>query len=169
MVSVISFCLKTHPGFRVEVTPSLNGDFINNNLSINRNTYAHLSAPTSASTFTTTDTLRTTAPSHVPKVERHGKLTNARYVNYDGKAGIPDVYDQPHEAFFYVELLCNIWFIVEFSTRFLVIDFHLSHMSQAFIVFFHFLSFYSLLLLTLLACNSNLYSIVLCCFRFHQI
>lgn len=28
---------------------------------------------------------------------------------------------QPHEAFFYVELLCNIWFIVEFTTRFLVI------------------------------------------------
>lgn len=27
----------------------------------------------------------------------------------------------PHEAFFYVELLCNLWFIVEFTTRFLVI------------------------------------------------
>lgn len=39
-----------------------------------------------------------------------------------GRKGWMDATDsQPHEAFFYVELLCNIWFIVEFTTRFLVI------------------------------------------------
>lgn len=29
-------------------------------------------------------------------------------------------YGQPHEAFFYVELVCNIWFIIELTVRFVV-------------------------------------------------
>lgn len=35
MVSVISFCLKTHPGFRVQITPSAyGGEFLN--ISVNQ-------------------------------------------------------------------------------------------------------------------------------------
>lgn len=29
-------------------------------------------------------------------------------------------YGQPHEAFFYVELMCNIWFFIELIVRFVV-------------------------------------------------
>lgn len=46
-----------------------------------------------------------------------------RHVNYnaDRTTWMDATDSQPHEAFFYVELLCNIWFIVEFTTRFVVI------------------------------------------------
>lgn len=125
MVSVISFCLKTHPGFRVEMTPA-NGDLTNNNLS--RNTVLHFVSTTPSSIFTTTDfddggDVASTEPVPVVRAmtqeRRDGKL-NTRYVHYNANNGMPDAYDQPHEAFFYVELLCNIWFIVEFTTRLLV-------------------------------------------------
>lgn len=127
MVSVISFCLKTHPGFRVEMTPT-NGDFIHNNLS--RNTILHF-VSTTPSIFTTTDESDgddvegTTVPAPViqPRAsmhERSGGKLNTRYVHYGPNNGMPDAYDQPHEAFFYVELLCNLWFIIEFTTRLLV-------------------------------------------------
>lgn len=127
MVSVISFCLKTHPGFRVEMTPA-NVDFVNNNLS--RNTMLFVST-TPSSIFTTiddedVDDVASTVPPPVqPRAlmhERSGGKLNTRYVHYGhySNNGMPDAYDQPHEAFFYVELLCNIWFIVEFTTRLLV-------------------------------------------------
>lgn len=127
MVSVISFCLKTHPGFRVEMTPA-----INNNVSISRNTFVHFQSTTPPSSiFTTTDgsdsgDVPSSSPPPAPPQarastlqthERSGKV-NMRYINYGH--GMPDAYDQPHEAFFYVELLCNAWFIIEFTTRFLV-------------------------------------------------
>lgn len=150
MVSVISFCLKTHPGFRVEMTPSFHSDFINSSY-YNRNTYAHLSSATPTTAMPKTSTFKyvsisssssstssdsnfdpsstenpsssqpTTIFPSTYRNERNGKLSS-RHVNFNSeqKSNFRE-YDQPHEAFFYVELLCNLWFIIEFSTRFLVI------------------------------------------------
>lgn len=42
MVSVISFCLKTHPGFRVEMSPSFHGEFINSSMGYSRSPYCKL-------------------------------------------------------------------------------------------------------------------------------
>lgn len=57
--------------------------------------------------------------------ERNERI-NTKHVDYnshfiDRSTWLDATDSQPHEAFFYVELLCNIWFIVEFTTRFLVI------------------------------------------------
>ncbi|XP_052892219.1 potassium voltage-gated channel protein Shaw-like [Anopheles moucheti] len=66
-ISVISFCLKTHPGLRVEIPAILN-------------------------------------------ITNNGSL-----------GALPDeTYGQPHEAFFYVELVCNVWFIIELTVRLVV-------------------------------------------------
>lgn len=152
MVSVISFCLKTHPGFRVEMIPALNNDLINGSLrQYTRNSYAYASStampktttfryvssssskssgssfsPTSTdsplSSTIATPTANSYQPQYIPN-ERSDRL-NAKHVQYNCERSYStvDVYEsQPHEAFFYVELLCNIWFIVEFTTRFLVI------------------------------------------------
>ncbi|XP_046442547.1 potassium voltage-gated channel protein Shaw-like [Daphnia pulex] len=67
-VSVLSFCLKTHPSMRV---PFLR------NITVN--------GPGNASYFL-----------------------------------LDKVKTEPHEAFFYVELVCNIWFTLEISIRFVV-------------------------------------------------
>ncbi|XP_058120766.1 potassium voltage-gated channel protein Shaw-like [Anopheles ziemanni] len=64
-ISVISFCLKTHPGLRVEIPAILN-------------------------------------------------------ITTNGTAGWQETYGQPHEAFFYVELVCNVWFIIELTVRLVV-------------------------------------------------
>lgn len=156
MVSVISFCLKTHPGFRVEMTPAFNGEFNNNSLNYSSRN-AHLSSismpktaqtttpttfryvrsasskssgnsfsPTSASTIITDkSTVPTSTIYYTTTQQTQPERMPTRYVHYNSHSRrpyvVPDVYDQPHEAFFYVELLCNLWFIIEFTTRFLVI------------------------------------------------
>lgn len=156
MVSVISFCLKTHPGFRVEMTPALHGEFNNNSLNYHSRN-AHLSSismpktaqtttptpfryvrsasskssgnsfsPTSAgSTIADKSTVPTPTIFDTTTQKIQSERMTTRYVHYNSHSRRPyvvsDVYDQPHEAFFYVELLCNLWFIIEFTTRFLVI------------------------------------------------
>uniref|UniRef100_T1H0X5 Uncharacterized protein n=1 Tax=Megaselia scalaris TaxID=36166 RepID=T1H0X5_MEGSC len=62
-VSVISFCLKTHPGFRI-------------------------------------------------LAKRHILNANGTITEITNR--------QPHEAFFYVELICNVWFISELFIRMVV-------------------------------------------------
>lgn len=69
--SVISFCLKTHPGFRQEFSA------------------------TSENTTTTTTS----------------KSFDVNRSNY---------HRPPHSAFFYVELVCNVWFAFELVVRFIV-------------------------------------------------
>lgn len=112
MVSVISFCLKTHPGFRVEI-PSSNID-ISNNMSAYHHTTTLSPMPT---THTTTTTTIATAPTqrYMQKTDCNGR----RYTSYAGD-GWQNTYGQPHEAFFYVELVCNVWFFFELIIRFLV-------------------------------------------------
>lgn len=160
MVSVISFCLKTHPGFRVEMTPAFNGEFINNSLN-DHSQNAHLSSismpktaqttipttfryvrsasskisgnnfsPTSASTIADKSTVPISTIFDTTTQQNQPERMTTRYVHYNSHNRrpyvVPEVYDQPHEAFFYVELLCNLWFIIEFTTRFLVINLILS-------------------------------------------
>lgn len=103
MVSVISFCLKTHPGFRVEI-PGANTIDVNNNMS--------------AYQFTTLPPTIPTTQRYIAKTDRNGRILS-RYTSYAGN-GWQDTYGQPHEAFFYVELVCNIWFFFELIIRFLV-------------------------------------------------
>lgn len=67
LVSIFSFCLKTHPNMRVPVIKNI--------------------------------TVNTSA---------------------DGQAWVLDKTNtNPHEAFFYIECVCNIWFSIEISIRFL--------------------------------------------------
>lgn len=106
--SVIVFCLKTHPGFRVESLPV---DFIvaNSTTELANTTVAYHEETTTASTmrpasqasFGTTNYGRWKRPSMV-------------------KDGWQDTYGQPHLAFFYVELVCNLWFIIELAIRLVV-------------------------------------------------
>lgn len=49
---------------------------------------------------------------------RNGRIST-RYSSYAGD-GWQETYGQPHEAFFYVELVCNVWFFIELIIRFLV-------------------------------------------------
>lgn len=102
MVSVISFCLKTHPGFRVEI-PGPIVDLSNN---------------MSAYQYTTLPPTTTTTTQRPQKTDRNGRM-QSRYNSYAGN-GWQETYGQPHEAFFYVELVCNIWFFFELLIRFLV-------------------------------------------------
>lgn len=111
MISVISFCLKTHPGFRVEI-PS-----VETNHSASPFTTTRSPIPTTQ--FTTTTTMATTTVSQrFVKTDRNGRILS-RYTSFAGN-GWQETYGQPHEAFFYVELVCNIWFFFELIIRFLV-------------------------------------------------
>ena len=130
-ISVISFCLKTHPGFRVEI-PTIdnlqnNSSFIYSNSSMN-DLYTN---GTTRSTTTTTTTTTTERPSTLPPpLIRTSSLAYGRYgrnnrwgsnSRYSQQESWLDVYGQPHEAFFYVELVCNVWFIFELAVRLVVI------------------------------------------------
>lgn len=94
-------------------------------------TFKYVSSKSSGSSFspTSTENLDSSSPSPTSTIFSSTPYTERierRHVNYNGmkyRTGwMMDATDsQPHEAFFYVELLCNIWFIVEFTTRFLVI------------------------------------------------
>ncbi|XP_052864164.1 potassium voltage-gated channel protein Shaw-like [Anopheles cruzii] len=78
-ISVISFCLKTHPGLRVEIPAILN--------------------------------LTTNGTGPGPAISNGSSL--------DGLL-LDELQDHAHEAFFYVELVCNVWFIIELTVRLVV-------------------------------------------------
>lgn len=103
--SVIVFCLKTHPGFRVEsaYNSPLNGtlgDFDNGTISFSNATTTTRAPPTASPFFT----------GRLPSWKRPAML----------KYNWQETYGQPHLAFFYVELVCNIWFIIELAIRLVV-------------------------------------------------
>lgn len=92
-------------------------------------TFKYVSGKSSGSNFSPTP-VGTTSNSVTPSPATttysstaHTERIERRHVNFNSdRTGWMDATDsQPHEAFFYVELLCNIWFIVEFTIRFLVI------------------------------------------------
>lgn len=98
IISVISFCLKTHPGFRVVDLPQ----------NITGSVYDNYTEPTTQR----------------PYISRNwsGYGRTIRYSKGSSYAGDnwQETYGQPHEAFFYVELVCNVWFFVELVIRFVV-------------------------------------------------
>ncbi|XP_018785862.1 PREDICTED: potassium voltage-gated channel protein Shaw [Bactrocera latifrons] len=155
-VSVISFCLKTHPGFRVDFpathtehgpspsavphtpsrTHSHHSDSGTGASGINY-TLAHTfkvtnyTAPGNANTsqFIATFTLKGTGGGGLSNRNRLKRsIRNVKDliqqkllggVDHHGH-GWHESYGQPHEAFFYVELVCNVWFFIEVLIRLIV-------------------------------------------------
>lgn len=80
-VSIFSFCIKTHPGFRI---PHLEMDIITKNGSIvTRNTFFNATPEEQKTSF-----------------------------------GLNKIKTLPHNAFFWIELISNIWFALEIIIRF---------------------------------------------------
>lgn len=98
-------------------------------------TFKYVSSKSSGSSFspTSTENIASASPSSLPSPtttiyyssstiqQEKPERKPAPFSVGDRSTWLDATDSQPHEAFFYVELLCNIWFIVEFTTRFLVI------------------------------------------------
>ncbi|XP_053692413.1 potassium voltage-gated channel protein Shaw-like [Sabethes cyaneus] len=161
-ISVISFCLKTHPGLRVEIPAVMNmstngssgstlmanvtsfaGFLFTNPLDGKGSSGANgstrssnnsdqilpteLPQPTMAPPRTAEFSNRQVSASFGGGLmaQRSGRLISSAYRMQSGKgSNIVDnwqeTYGQPHEAFFYVELVCNVWFIIELMVRLVV-------------------------------------------------
>ena len=172
-VSVISFCLKTHPGFRVDFTPTniqptasatnlpnipqhqnimpptLNAssyrEFKGNNSSAssssnsNRNSNSNDGLASGVSLLQTTfkvinytsplggnysSSLATPIATFSLEKTRRNERTRRESEDADTDTshahGWHQSFGQPHEAFFYVELVCNVWFFFEVIIRFIV-------------------------------------------------
>uniref|UniRef100_A0A182QY72 BTB domain-containing protein n=1 Tax=Anopheles farauti TaxID=69004 RepID=A0A182QY72_9DIPT len=164
-ISVISFCLKTHPGLRVEIPAILNittngtsGGVlpdVPSTLDLDLLDHGHLDellpyygsststttssasgTATTGTSTTTTTTTTTTASAHTARhpasaappettTQRTGRIVSSAYRMNSGKGASivenwQETYGQPHEAFFYVELVCNVWFIIELTVRLVV-------------------------------------------------
>ncbi|XP_055588826.1 potassium voltage-gated channel protein Shaw-like [Uranotaenia lowii] len=167
-ISVISFCLKTHPGLRVEIPAILNittngssmilshapsigsigGGFLSSSGGVpldgggksssadggtpspssgsgsgSRGTASGSSSSSSTSSSSSSGSSSTSSSSGLP--QRSGRLISGAYRIQSGKGGNivdnwQETYGQPHEAFFYVELVCNVWFIIELTVRLVV-------------------------------------------------
>lgn len=105
--SVIVFCLKTHPGFRVE------SPYNNSTLNGTSSTTSDFDNGTS---FGNT-TIRAPPPqSSLNYIGRLPPWKRPAMLKYNWQ----ETYGQPHLAFFYVELVCNIWFIIELAIRLVV-------------------------------------------------
>ncbi|XP_055905392.1 potassium voltage-gated channel protein Shaw isoform X2 [Eupeodes corollae] len=162
-VSVISFCLKTHPGFRVDFPdgsslsstssiPLSTTSSNNNNLNINN-------SPSSVFNMTYINQGITNTLNNNNNITRKAEFTagnlssilfdssNLTYKSSNRKrlkrsifngselnqffeqkilGGTPhhhgwhESYGHPHGAFFYVELVCNVWFFIEVIIRLIV-------------------------------------------------
>ncbi|KAH8274152.1 hypothetical protein KR044_012518, partial [Drosophila immigrans] len=164
-VSVISFCLKTHPGFRVDLPTSYGGDDGGSTSSgpdpltppINQppahhqppqsQYHQHSITPPSGSigpTFRVTNytsyssgNLSSAQATSIATIkgnqqrQRLKRSLNASSLNdfieqkllgHNGRRqhGWVETYGQPHKAFFYVELVCNVWFFIEVIIRLIV-------------------------------------------------
>uniref|UniRef100_A0A1B0A4W8 BTB domain-containing protein n=1 Tax=Glossina pallidipes TaxID=7398 RepID=A0A1B0A4W8_GLOPL len=169
-ISVISFCLKTHPGFRVDfpsspafivsttaatetntpLTTSEGASIPNQshhlpaNLNISNNralvkAYHNETILTSAFkpinvTRTVSDNVNSSLAKPIAalslekflkleRIKRSSSIVN-EIQNYNvtetPSHGWLDSIGQPHQAFFYVELVCNVWFFFEVIIRFIV-------------------------------------------------
>ncbi|XP_062548388.1 potassium voltage-gated channel protein Shaw-like [Armigeres subalbatus] len=159
-ISVISFCLKTHPGLRVEIPAILNvsangssfGAVLSNVTNFGPTDSGTSSSSSSSSSSNSNsssndddesdDTIGEPPPpaaasrgAHTSPTSRSGTSSTGLYQRPAGRlissayragkgANIVDnwqeTYGQPHEAFFYVELVCNVWFIIELMVRLVV-------------------------------------------------
>ncbi|XP_034472042.1 potassium voltage-gated channel protein Shaw [Drosophila innubila] len=160
-VSVISFCLKTHPGFRVDLPTSYNGDSpisgheqLTPTISQNAaqqspqwQYHQHSITPPSGSigptfrvtNYTSYSSGNLSAAQATPIVTVKGSQQRQRLkrnlngsslndfieeklLGHNGRRqhGWVETYGQPHKAFFYVELVCNVWFFIEVIIRLIV-------------------------------------------------
>ncbi|KAH8329554.1 hypothetical protein KR074_012647 [Drosophila pseudoananassae] len=164
-VSVISFCLKTHPGFRVDLPTSADGSHGPGSGTAGglphghdpmgepppppqtHQYHQHSITPPSGSigptfrvtNYTSYSSSNFTAPGQATPIatikggqrQRLRRDVNGSSLNefieqqllgHNGrrKHGWIETYGQPHEAFFYVELVCNVWFFIEVIIRLIV-------------------------------------------------
>ncbi|XP_039484305.1 potassium voltage-gated channel protein Shaw isoform X2 [Drosophila santomea] len=158
-VSVISFCLKTHPGFRVDLPsgvhdahgPGAGGPPHGHDPMAEppqtHQYHQHSITPPSGSigptfrvtNYTSYSSGNFTAPGQATPIATikggqrqrlkrniNGSILNEfieeKILGHNGrrKHGWIETYGQPHEAFFYVELVCNVWFFIEVIIRLIV-------------------------------------------------
>ncbi|XP_037712205.1 potassium voltage-gated channel protein Shaw isoform X3 [Drosophila subpulchrella] len=156
-VSVISFCLKTHPGFRVDLPSSPDdgtgaggpphGHDPLGEPPQTHQYHQHSITPPSGSigptfrvtNYTSYSSGNFTAPGQATPIatikggqrQRLKRNINGSSLNEfieqkilgqneRRKHGWIETYGQPHEAFFYVELVCNVWFFIEVLIRLIV-------------------------------------------------
>ncbi|XP_032311381.1 potassium voltage-gated channel protein Shaw isoform X2 [Drosophila ananassae] len=164
-VSVISFCLKTHPGFRVDLPTPADGSHGPGSGTAGglphghdpmgepppppqtHQYHQHSITPPSGSigptfrvtNYTSYSSSNFTAPGQATPIatikggqrQRLRRDVNGSSLNefieqqllgHNGrrKHGWIETYGQPHEAFFYVELVCNVWFFIEVIIRLIV-------------------------------------------------
>nr|NP_609284.3 Shaw-like, isoform D [Drosophila melanogaster]AAF52768.4 Shaw-like, isoform D [Drosophila melanogaster] len=158
-VSVISFCLKTHPGFRVDLPSGAHdahgpgaggpphGHDPMGEPPQTHQYHQHSITPPSGSigpTFRVTNytsyssgnftasgqatPIATIKGGQRQRLKRNinGSILNEfieeKILGHNGrrKHGWIETYGQPHEAFFYVELVCNVWFFIEVIIRLIV-------------------------------------------------
>ncbi|XP_017859039.1 PREDICTED: potassium voltage-gated channel protein Shaw isoform X1 [Drosophila arizonae] len=159
-VSVISFCLKTHPGFRVDLPTSYSGSAGHDPLASpipqqqsqlhqqqqqQHQYHQHSITPPSGSigptfrvtNYTSYSSGNLSAAQATPIASMKGRQRLKRDLNTtntfneffeqkllgnDGgqQHGWVETYGQPHKAFFYVELVCNVWFFIEVVIRLIV-------------------------------------------------
>lgn len=143
-VSVISFCLKTHPGFRVDFTPTnIQQTSINlptipqhhnmpptldapSNRELNGSGVPLLQPTFKVINFTSplignfSSALVTPIATFSLEKARRNERTRRQSEDARHAHGWHQSFGQPHEAFFYVELVCNVWFFFEVIIRFIV-------------------------------------------------
>ncbi|XP_039227790.1 potassium voltage-gated channel protein Shaw isoform X4 [Drosophila yakuba] len=158
-VSVISFCLKTHPGFRVDLPSGVHdahgpgtggpphGHDPMGEPPQTHQYHQHSITPPSGSigptfrvtNYTSYSSGNFTAPGQATPIATikggqrqrlkrniNGSILNEfieeKILGHNGrrKHGWIETYGQPHEAFFYVELVCNVWFFIEVIIRLIV-------------------------------------------------
>ncbi|KAH8377753.1 hypothetical protein KR093_006997, partial [Drosophila rubida] len=164
-VSVISFCLKTHPGFRVDLPTTYSGGDAGPvpsgpdpltppihqppapHQAPQSQYHQHSITPPSGSigpTFRVTNytsyssgnlsAAQATSIATIKGSQQRQRLKrslNASSLNdfieqkllgHNGRRqhGWAETYGQPHKAFFYVELVCNVWFFIEVVIRLIV-------------------------------------------------
>ncbi|EDX04348.1 GD22359 [Drosophila simulans] len=159
-VSVISFCLKTHPGFRVDLPSGAHdahgpgaggpphGHDPMGEPPQTHQYHQHSITPPSGSigptfrvtNYTSYSSGNFTAPGQATPIATikggqrqrlkrniNGSILNEfieeKILGHNGrrKHGWIETYGQPHEAFFYVELVCNVWFFIEVIIRLIFI------------------------------------------------
>ncbi|ALC44463.1 Shawl [Drosophila busckii] len=156
-VSVISFCLKTHPGFRVDLPTSYEtggGSLLDPSIPHSASPHHHhqpqqhqyhqhsITPPSGSigptfrvTNYTSYSIGNLSAAQATPIVTIKGYQQQQRLkreiLNASCSSGIDnngagrqhgwvETYGQPHKAFFYVELVCNVWFFIEVIIRLIV-------------------------------------------------
>ncbi|KAH8418850.1 hypothetical protein KR222_004581, partial [Zaprionus bogoriensis] len=161
-VSVISFCLKTHPGFRVDLPTSYGGggDAVGGSPGPDplapppplsqapgqQGPQLHYHQPSitppsgsigptfRVTNYTSYSSGNLSAAQATPIAVIKGYLQRQRLKRDANSSRLHDLlghsghrqhgwietYGQPHKAFFYVELVCNVWFFIEVVIRLIV-------------------------------------------------